>query len=257
MASRLKPVSWFFLSFFLLSFHWVNYAEEEKQDADRDHKEKNWMLSLSGGLTMNAGNTDNKLLNAQSLLTINLPRTRIQSQLEQVYGFSDKSKIADATRFNNRFSRKLGNGLHLSASLSLERDEFAGFALRSNGGLGLECRFQDSDEKRSQLVLTCNGEYINSQGAYPDRKSLRFSVNYSLDRKFKNHAKLSFYALYTPNLADFLVDYRLETKLSFSFLMKDPLWLTIRIHDRFNNLPLAAGIKKNDLTLITAIELTL
>jgi len=50
-------------------------------------------------------------------------------------------------------------------------------------------------------------------------------------------------------------DYRLEGDISLSLLMKKPVWLTIRLKDRYNNAPLSARLEKNDLTLINSIEI--
>lgn len=233
-------------------------AQAEPGEAEApEKKKKNWNLALNAGLTLNSGNTSSKLFSGESKLELILADSRLQTRLEKLYGVSNQVANADSTRWQNHYSRKLGRGLNLSATLFFERDRFAEINLRTNAGLGLECRFQDTEERKSGLGITMNGEFLDSRGDVPDRKSLRFSLTYLWERKFNNNSRISISANYTPNLADLFTDYRLESRISLNLLMKEPLWLTVRLHERFNNQPLAPGIRKNDLTLITALEIIL
>ncbi len=221
---------------------------------EQKKKEKKWSFTLSGGLTANAGNTDNMLLNSGARFTLKVKKLEYSASLDLLYGTSGQKKIASKSKLLNNLAMRVNGHFNVLGLLNLEQDLLANVQMRTITGLGMEYVLSDVEKIRSKVSASINGEFVNSTLQDKDNRSVRLNVNYTSEWRFSKTARWLLNAFLTPNLANAFVDYRIEALTNLSVLMKAPIWLTLRLQDRYNNFPVAQTVKKNDLTFITSIE---
>jgi hypothetical protein len=226
-------------------------------ESDARTAEKNWTLFLSGGLTVNTGNTQSTLLNNGARFSLRKYGMEYLTTLDTIYGTSRKVKISDKGKWLNNVTLKVNDNCNLLAVLTLEYDQFADIALRTITGLGMQFVLREKEQQKSKLAASINGEFVNAFQDGNDVRSIRLNINYMAERQFSKTAKVFLNALYTPSLSRFFLDYRLEAFTTLSVLMTDPIWVTLKLQDRFNNFPISLGIRRNDLMFITALEISI
>ncbi|MBN1195919.1 MAG: DUF481 domain-containing protein [Candidatus Aminicenantes bacterium] len=226
-------------------------------DTPKDQAEatRPWNLALNGGLTIHGGNTRSRLLHGEINFGIRLDGFILDSDFETLYGRSDSEVIQKKGKWANAFTRSLNRRLNLFGQVLLEYDAIAGITLRTTTGLGLRVDIHDREKIKTTLTTSLNGEFLNYENPAPNQQYLRLHISLAMEARFSETGQLKARILYTPDVADLWRNYRLEADASLSMLMKKPMWVTIKLKDRFNNLPLSAEIRKNDLTLITAVEI--
>jgi len=219
--------------------------------------QRNWKLTLSGGVTLTSGNTSSQQFNNTCKFAVKGAQLEYLTTLDFLYGMSGDTKTANKGKWVQNLANPQKKRINPFGSLSIEYDEFAGIGLRTNVGLGAQWVFSDRPENRSRIVTSFNGEFVDTTQGLPNRKSVRFNLEYSKELRFSKTSRFSLSSLWTPNLADFARDYRLDALASVSVMMSNPLWLTLKLQNRFNNYPSSSTAKKNDLTFITAVEFTI
>ncbi len=218
---------------------------------------RSWVLALGGGVTLSAGNTTGKQFTHSGKFAIRGRHIEYLTTLDLLYGMSANARTANRGRWTQKVANPQKKRINPFGSLAFEYDEFASIGLRANVGLGAQWVFSDREENRSRVVASMNGETVDTTHGLPDRKSFRLSIEYSKEFRFSKTSRISLSSLWTPNLADFARDYRIDANATLSVMMTDPLWLTLKLQNRFNNYPPGAALKKNDLTLVTAIEFSI
>ncbi|GEM_PF-2054907 len=230
-------------------------ADEPAATQTPEAETRPWNLSLNGGLTIHSGNTRSHLLHGEINFDIRLDGFTLDSDLENLYGRSGSEVIQQKGRWANAFIRSLNKRLNLFGQVLLEYDSIAGITLRTTTGLGVRIDVHDNETLKTTLSTSLNGEFLNQRQPAPNQQSLRLHLSLASELTLSQTSRVEARVLYTPDLGDFCHDYRLEVDAALSLLMKKPVWITLKLQDRFNNFPLSAEIKKNDLTLITAVEI--
>jgi len=224
---------------------------------EKQNREKKWSLRLNGGFTLNTGNTKSTLVNIGSKFNLKLKYFEYNTILDIYYGKSEGEEISNKGKWSNNFSKYTGNLVNWYTSVFFEYDKISNIDLRTNFGFGIQLVFSDLIKKKSKLSASLNAEFSNLSVDIQNTNSLRLNFNYVYERSFSDSKKLYFNTLYTPNVSNFFIDYRIELLASFSILMTEPIWLTLKIQDKYNNLPVSDNLKKNDFIFITSIEFSI
>lgn len=223
--------------------------------APEEKPERPWQLTINGGLTINSGNTRSRVFNGEADFSLHLDGFELDTQFDTLYGRSESEVVQNKGKWANSFSRRLNGRLNYFGQVVLEYDAMAGISLRTTAGLGIRVNIHDRESLKSRLTLSLNGEFLNLRGEYASQQSLRMQVLLSSEARLSPTAVFKARLMYTPDLADLRRDYRIEADASLSLLMKKPLWIILKFKDRFDNFPSSPEVEKNDLTLITAVEL--
>jgi hypothetical protein len=226
--------------------------EENKPKPD-----KGWSLAIKGGITLNAGNTESQLINGG--LQFNLDKKGIEflTNFEAFYGSGNEAQTMNKGKWFNKFVNKTEKQFHFFSTFSLEYDIFAKIALRGSGGAGLEYSIADTPTTKVKLAAGVNGEFTDGLKELESTRSMRLILNYIQEKTFSETAKYSINILYTSNFGHFFTDYRVETGVSLSVILKNPLSLKIELQEKYTNRPLEEILKKNDFILVTALEVSL
>jgi hypothetical protein len=254
----LKPIpqAILILSVFLLVLSGTIALPEVKKE-NKPKPNKGWSLAIKGGITLNAGNTESQLINGG--LEFNLDKKGIEflTNFEAFYGSGNEEQTMNKGKWFNKFVNKTEKRFHLIGTFSLEYDIFAKIALRGSGGTGLQYSISDTPKTKVKLAAGVNGEFTNGLQELKNTKSMRLNLNYTQGKTFSETAKYSIDILYTSNFGHFFTDYRVETKVSLSVILKNPLSLKIEAQERYTNRPLEEMLKKNDFILVTSLEISL
>ncbi len=244
----------------LISFKVFSITTElklKKSKKEKQNKLKNWSLVLNGGFTLNTGNTKSTTVNLGSKFNLKLKYFEYNTILDLYYGRSEGEEISNKGKWSNNFSKYTGRLVNWYTSVFFEYDKIANIDLRANIGLGVQLVFSDLNKKKSKLSTSLNAEISKISLDFKNIKSIRLSFDYVYERSFTDSKKLYFNTVYTPNVSNFFKDYRIELLASLSILMTEPIWLTLKIQDKYNNLPVSEDLKKNDLIFITSIEFSI
>ena len=229
----------------------------KKIKKENQSKEKKWSLILNGGFTLNTGNTKSTIINLGSKFNMKLKHFDFNTMLDLYYGKSEGEEISNKGKWSNNFSKYTGKLVNWYTSLFFEYDKISNIDLRTNFGLGIQLVFLDLINKKSKLSTSLNAEFSKISIDFKNTNSIRLSFNYVFERSFSDSKKLYLNTLYTPNVSDIFKDYRIELLASLSILMTEPIWLILKIQDKYNNLPVSEDLKKNDFIFITSIEFSI
>jgi hypothetical protein len=227
-------------------------AEDAKAKAD-----KNWSLSLRGGLTLNAGNTKSHLISGGLKFALKSKVLEFLTTLETFYGSSKEQDIVNKGKWFSKLARKTEKRFNLFINTSLEYDEFAGIALRGSGGLGIQYNLANTEKNKAKLSAGVNGEFTDARDELDNTSSARLNLNYNLQKNLGETSNILIDVLYTSNLAHFFDDFRVEINASLSVLIKNPLSLKFEVQERYTHRPLEENLKKSDIILVTSLEISL
>lgn len=213
-------------------------------------------FDISGGITLSSGNSNQTVINGGYAFTIIHDNLGFHSKLDMYYGHTEGRTQIGNGNWNHALLYKISPMLKLSGSLGFEFDQAAQIGLRSNLNLGLQLILSNKPHNKTNLTMSLSGEALNGLADTIDQKSARLTLLLATERSFSDTAKIKIDCQLTPNLTDFLADYRMEFASSLSVLMKKPVWLTLKVRDRYINLPQSETVRKNDLTLVTALTIS-
>jgi len=233
----------------------LSSADDDAAKAEPAAKTRIWNLGITGGITLNSGNTQNTMFQAGLDFKLDIKRFNFKSKVEGNYGTSQKEEIVNQGIWSSKLSAKFLKKINALASADFEYDNFSNISLRSGIGLGLKYLIVDKANVKTDIAASLQGEFTRAIDDTPFKRSLRFNVNYSLDFKINGTSNLSMTTLWTSNVDDFTNDYRFGVYSELKVLMKKPLWLKIKVRDKYTNLPQEGVLKKNDLMLVTALEI--
>ena len=257
LLSKLKPIRPLILLLVALLISGSTIVHAQVNEENKPKPNKGWSLAIKGGITLNAGNTESQLINGG--LEFNLDKKGIEflSNFEAFYGSGSEEQTMNKGKWFNKFVNKTEKRFQLFSTFSLEYDKFARIALRGSGGVGMQYSISDTPKTKVKLAAGVNGEFTNGLQELENPKSMRLILNYTLEKIFSETAIYSIDILYTSNFGHFFSDYRVETKVSLSVVVKNPLSLKIEMQERYTNRPLEVILKKNDFLLVTALEVSL
>ena len=217
---------------------------------------KSTTLSVSGGITLNTGNKSSRIINGSSKFKTKAGAFEYVSSFELFHGKSGGDLISNKAKWKNNFSNALGRRINFFGTLGMEYDTIQGVSLRHNIGMGLQGVLSKSKAYNAKISASFNTE-SSEQESGMSLNSLRVEVAYTATHKFSSTAKLSMESSLTSNLKKVTEDFRIESTASISVLMKKPVWLKVKLVDKYTNAPIDSVKKKNDLSLVTALELAI
>lgn len=212
-------------------------------------------FDISGGITLNSGNSNQTVINGGYNFAYQRNSFGYQSKLELYYGQNDGITQVSNGAWEHSLTHSLSKRLNLSGNLGIEYDRLAQIASRTSMDLGVLFRISQTEKNKASLSATLRGEILDGIGNTEDKTGARLVLGISNEHSFSESASLKFNCQYTPNIINPINDYRLELQSSLSVLMKRPIWLTLKVRERFNSMP-QDDVKKNDLTLVTALTLS-
>lgn len=213
-------------------------------------------LSVSGGITLNTGNKNSRIINSSSKFKTKAGAFEYVSSFELFYGKSGAELISNKAKWKNNFSNTLSKHLNFYGTLGMEYDTIEGVALRHNIGIGLQGVLSKKKAYNAKLSASFNTE-SSEELSGRSNNTIRIEVSYSATHQFSPTAKFTMESSVTSNLKKVTDDFRIESKASLSVLMKKPVWLKVKLVDKYTNSPLDVSKKKNDLSLVTALELAI
>lgn len=213
-------------------------------------------FDISGGITLSSGNSNQTVINGGYAFTVIHDNLGFQSKLDMFYGHTEGKTQVGNGNWTHALLYKISPVLKLSGSLGFEFDHAAQIGLRSNLNLGLLLILSNKPENKTNLTMSLSGESLNGLEDSLDQKSARLTLLLATERTLSETAKIKVDCQLTPNFSDFFNDYRMEFTSSLSVLMKKPVWLSLKIRERYINLPPSETVQKNDLTLVTALTLS-
>lgn len=217
-------------------------------------KSKKWKLALNGGLTINTGNTESQVYHGGGKFELTLNSFSYKTRFEAFYGSSKGESIEDKGKWVNTFSLKLAKRLNAYAKTTMEYDIFADLELQTTVGLGIQYVLAKSAKTKAKIGGTINGEFTDAFAVAENIQNLGFGLDVSLDHKFSKTAKFSVDASFSSNFREFLYDFKVDFSASVTVLMVKPLWIKIKIKDKYVHKPLSEELEQNDFTLVTGLE---
>ncbi len=212
-------------------------------------------FDISGGITLNSGNSNQTVINGGYNFAYQQNSFGYQSKLELFYGQNDGITQVSNGTWEHSLIHTLNKRLNLSGNLGIEYDRVAQIASRTSMDIGVLYKISQTKKNKASLSATVRGEILNGMGDTEDKTGARLVLGISNEHSFSDTASFKFNCQYTPSIIDPFNDYRLELQSSLSVLMKRPVWLTLKVRERFNSQPLD-DVKQNDLTLVTALTLS-
>ncbi len=213
-------------------------------------------FDVSGGITLSSGNSSQTVINGGYNFIYNKSAFGYKSKLEVFYGHSNGSTEVNNGSWDHSVLHSLNKRLNLSGNLGIEYDRVAQIGSRTNLDLGVLYKLNQSDRSKTDLSASIRGEYLRGIGETEDRKSTRLALGLANECSLSETAAFKLNCQLIPNLLDPIRDYRLELQSSLSVLMKRPVWLTLKIRERYSSQTQDETVKNNDLTLVTALTLS-
>ncbi|GEM_PF-2506535 len=212
--------------------------------------------SISAGLSMARGNSESTRFYGKTSIT--LKKTDISFNMNSSYIYGKGKQGVDTNQGTIQFgSEKLIKGrLKLQSSASFFFDRLANIQGRLNFSLGINYTLEENSNLFS-LAASYSEEYENYYSNPISKRTNRLSIEMKIKRNLSDTTIFNLNALYTPNILNFFNDFRIEGEATLKVLMKKPLWLNLTLNERYNNLPPLSTLKKSDIILITAIEISI
>ena len=219
--------------------------------AQEQMPESPWVISFTAGLSFNSGNTESSQLNGGFRVVRKEYPVDLAFTGDMLYGQSSGVRNADRGKLTFNYDRYILLGWEAFFIGSAEYDRIAHIDSRNGLGAGVKREFIKS--KRGEIsisgaVLSELEKDTNGVETQSERLSIRPKVKIHVSET----ADLNIVAFYIPNInnAD---DYRTEATLEFKTMISRNLWFKCMVYDRFDSV-VDAGVKNNDLTLISAVE---
>ncbi len=232
--------------------------ETKSEDGKESEKKKNWKSSLFLSYTMSKGNSAGAAYSGQAQFNYNISGFTFSGSYEQYYGKNKEIVNLNKGKAFFTFNRQIKDGFNMSSSATYEYDRIAQLDYRFNYGIGFS--YLKGEKTSKNFSFTTNVVYEIDNYSVPekeDRKNFRLQMFAQTNINFLQYSYFQASFLYTPNIIEFSKDYRIEIKTSIKFLMTSPIWFKFSMLNQFNNTPPSDKIKKNDLTMVTGIELTI
>jgi putative salt-induced outer membrane protein YdiY len=227
------------------------------KDAENAKPGKNWSLSLKGGFTLNAGNSQSLLVSGGLKFNLKLKRFQYLTVFDAFFGISNDEENVNKGNWLNKLSRQIGKRLNLYGTTNLEYDKFSDIALRTGIGLGVQYILADTAKTAAKIGTTLNGEFTNVMITGDNIEAMRGNIDFSLSQKLSTRAEFSLDTLFTGNLGSFFDDYRWETRAAFSVGINKTMALKIEINEKYTHRPVAEQVKRNDFILLASLEVSL
>lgn len=216
---------------------------------------KKLKLNLATGLTVTRGNSNTVRINGKGELQLTKGKSVLKLLGNFLYGKSREVVDTNKGKVMISVDKEIKGKFQFHSLASYEYDRVADIKARINFGLGMQLKFVKNEKSEFYISTSYVSEFEDYYEKIMAKRSNRLLIGIFFRRNFWENSIFITRAEYIPNVENFYSDYRLEAEGSLKVLMKNPLWLSITLNNRYNNMPPSETLKKNDLTLITALEI--
>lgn len=219
--------------------------------------DKVWTIESSLGSQFASGNSEISSLNLTLSISHKKDKLEIESGGELDYKLANKEKAANNGRTFFKIDYDLNQYISPFYFGESSYDEMQKLDLRLNSGLGAKYTFlknKDLDLSLSEAVLY---EYEQFSSGLNEERNIRSSLRLKFKKRVLKEAKYLFVIFHQPSFSDFRNDYRIYVKTSLSVPLHNNLvFIKIGLINKYDHLPVAE-VKRNDLSLITSLEINL
>ncbi len=205
---------------------------------------------------MSRGNSQSTRFYGKGVIKLKRRDTQFVISSNYIYGKGKEGVDTNQGKLTISTEKLLWGRWRLVSSAAYFFDRLADIQGRVDFSMGINY----SMEKKSKNKFSVSASYSEEYEAYFSKTSLkrsrRLALQMNIVQKLHSGAQFNLGAMYTPSLLD-LSDFRFEGEASVKVLMKKPLWLNFSLSERFNNQPPLATLKKNDIILLTSLEITI
>ncbi len=213
-------------------------------------------FDFSAGLSMSRGNSNSTRFYGKGIVKFKRKDAGFIISTNYIYGRGEQKVDTNQGKLTFATEKPVIGRWKLISSASYFFDKMADIQGRVDFSFGLNYSMEEKSVKKISFSASYSEEYEAYFTRTSVKKTRRLSLQVNLNRRVNSGAKFSLAALYTPSLLN-PEDFRFEGEASMKFLMKKPLWLNFSLSERYNNQPPSPTLKKNDIILITSLELTL
>ncbi len=235
----------------------VEKKSSQTSSSSKDSSKKvDWDTSFFFSYSIFKGNTNGEKYFGNASLSCKAENFNFSLYYEKNYGENNDVVNIDKSKFTANLNKKLKNAVSINSSALFEKDAIVHLQRRINFGLGFG--YIKSILKGHEFSLVGNLLYevsIYENSIDETKKNVRLALTFDNKLKFYEYSEMETKIFYTPNLLDFLDDYRIEVSSSLRILMKKPLWFRFSLKNNYNNSPPSTTIKKNDFSMLTGLEI--
>lgn len=213
-----------------------------------------WSFALNVGLTINTGNTRSRVLNGGLKVDLRLKIFSFSTSFESFYGSYKGEVLENKGKWMNTATAKISDRFNLYGKVVMEYDRLAEITLQSTLGLGLQYVVYTSPQTKVMFGGTVNGEFTDIFKVLENIEALGLGMDLAFEHNMTNNSKIAFDTAFHSNFKEFMKDYRVEANLSVAVLMVKPLWIKVKLRDKYMNIPVFKDLSRNDFSLITALE---
>ena len=216
---------------------------------------KKLKLNLATGITVTRGNSNTVRINGKGEFQLVKGKSVLKLLGNFLYGKSREIVDTNKGKVMIAVDKRIKGKFQFHSLASYEYDRVADIKARINFGLGMQLKFIKTEKSEFYISTSYVSEFEDYYEKIMAKRSNRLLIGIFFRKNFWENSIFISRAEYIPNVENFYEDYRLEAEGSLKVLMKKPLWLSITLNNRYNNMPPSETLKKNDLTLITALEI--
>ncbi len=210
-----------------------------------------WETSASLGFTLTSGNSDTLLATADITSSRKWDKNELTAAAGLTYGQNSGVKNSDSQHISLQYNRLLTGKWFAYGRVEWMRDSIADIDYRLTVSPGMGYYFW-KDAKKGFLRAEVGPGYVFEKkgGVSDDYLTLRVAERF--EYKLSDTAKLWQSLEITPDVRNFS-NYQAVGEIGVDLTIVKNLGLRAYIQDVYNNQP-AAGRKKNDLKLVTALS---
>ncbi len=213
-------------------------------------------LDFSAGLSMSRGNSESTRFYGRGIVSLKRRDTRFIISSNYIYGKGRDGVDTNQGKLTVSTEKLLWGRWRLISSAAYFFDRLANIQGRVDFSMGINYTVEERPRNKFSISASYSEEYEAYFTKTSLKKSRRLAFQMSVYQRLDSGAQFNLGALYTPSLLD-LSDFRFEGEASVKVLMKKPFWLNFSLSERFNNQPPLATLKKNDIILLTSLEITI
>jgi len=209
---------------------------------------------ISAGLSLARGNSESTRFYGKASFTIKKPDINFYFNSSYMYGKGKTGVDTNQGNFQIGSEKLIKGKLKLQSSVSFFYDRLSDIQGRLNFSMGLNYTVEENSDLLS-IAASYSEEYENYYTDPISKRTNRLAFQLKMKKALSDTTSFNLDTLYTPNIFNFLQDFRIEGEATLKILMKKPLWLNLTLNERYNNLPSLVTLKKSDIILITSIEI--
>ena len=220
------------------------------EDIAKTEKETEWKTSAALGFTLNQGNSDAVLVNADLLGLKKWELNELSTKLNGSYGQAEGEKNNEVLHGTAQYNRLLGGtDFYFYGKGDLLHDAVADVEYRFTASFGAGYYFVHRDKKKLSAEMGL-GHIVEKLGA-GNNDYFNLRVGERFDYEISERARLWQSAEWLPEAADF-ANYLLIAEIGVESDLTEKMSLRVSLRDNYDNRP-APGRKSNDLRLVTGL----